>query len=127
MMSKPSDGFTLLEVMVGLAIVAVGLMAVLRSAASATDHADALLQVELANWVAANQLNVLMAEHAWLSPGRYQGHERQAGLLFDWQETVQPTDWSLFRRVDVDVVLATEPQHRLAHLVGFITQSQGGA
>jgi general secretion pathway protein I len=50
------SGFTLIEVMVALAIVAVALAAGLRAAAALTDNAERLASVTEAQWCAENHV-----------------------------------------------------------------------
>lgn len=116
-------GFTLLEVLVALTILAVALMAALRASAVAADQADALHQRQLADWVAQNRLEEHRARRDWLAPGSYDGEMEQGGSRFLWQETVNPTPNSQFRRIDILVRAAGSPDGAiLARLSGFLVQ-----
>jgi general secretion pathway protein I len=115
-------GFTLVEVLVALAILGVALTAALRASSAATDSAAEFRQRLLAGWVAENRL----AEYSfglWPEVGEQEGVAEQAGARFRWAESVTATASPVFRRVDVRVYAAGEPQHALAHLVGYASRT----
>ena len=58
-MKRSIDGFTLIEVMVALAIVAVTLAAGLRAAGALTDNAERLSSVLQAQWCAENRIALM--------------------------------------------------------------------
>lgn len=113
-------GFTLVEVLVALAIVAIALMAALRAAAQGTASLDLLRGHLLAGWVADNRLAEHRARGDWLPLGIRQGSARQGGIEFAWREEVVATPNSAFRRVDVFVSAPGSSGHALAHVTGFV-------
>lgn len=116
-------GFTLVEVLVALAIVSIALLASLRVAGMASNSVGELRARLLAGWVAENILMEQRARGIWLPLGVQRGLVRQGGIEFAWQEDVIATPNSLFRRVDVRVFLVAKESHVLAHLVGFVVQA----
>ena len=60
-----NSGFTLLEVMVALVILAVALAAAMRASSMSLDSGFALKQRALAGWVAEDRLAGLMAKPPW--------------------------------------------------------------
>lgn len=113
-----SRGFTLLEVLVALAIVAVALAALVRTGAQATDNTAYLERKTFAHWVAMNQLVELQATGAGLSKGRSEGTEEMAGIEWQWQRTVKPTPDAKLMQVEFTVGRDDEPQ--LVILSGFV-------
>jgi len=115
-------GFTLVEVLVALAIISIALLAALRAAGQGTNNVEDLRARLLAGWVAQNQL----AEHRdrvdWLPLGIQRGAQRQAGIEFTWREEVISTPNPAFRRVDVFVYLPPQESRWLAHVAGFVVQ-----
>ncbi len=113
-------GFTLVEILVALAIVAVALAAGMRALAQAADGASALKSRTLALWVAQNVL--ARAEMSAPAPplGESAGEETQAGARFAWRATVSATPNPAFRRVDVVVGDPAVPGYALAELTGFV-------
>jgi general secretion pathway protein I len=117
-------GFTLIEVLVALAIVSVALLAALRTAGQGTASVDILRSRMFASWVAENQLALQRARGDWLPEGTQSGTERQAGIEFSWRAEVIATPNTAFRRVDVFVSTVSDQEHALVHLVGFVVQPQ---
>ena len=120
-------GFTLVEVLVALAIVSIALMAALRAAGQATSASGELRLRLLAGWVAENRLAEHRARADWLAPGITRGTQSQGGLEFAWREEVVPTPNQAFRRVDVFVSVPAEETRSLAHLTGFVVQPPPGS
>lgn len=119
-------GFTLVEVLVALAIVAIALLSALRAAGMATESMQDLRGRLLAGWVADNRLAEHRARRAWLPVGEQSGQADQGGLSFGWREEVVATPHPAFRRVDIFVHEAASPGRALAHVTGFVTQPPGG-
>lgn len=119
------SGFTLIEVLVALAIISIALIASLRVAGGGTNSVAELRARLLAGWVAENILAEQRARGAWLPLGMQRGTERQGGIEFAWREEVIVTPNALFRRADIRVFAASEETHALAHLVGFVVHPPG--
>ena len=113
-------GFTLVEVLVALAIISIALLAALRVAGGGTNSAGELRARLLAGWVAQNILADQHARAQWPSPGIQRGTQRQGGIEFAWREEVIATPNAAFRRVDIRVFATPEEAHSLAHLTGFV-------
>lgn len=120
-------GFTLIEVLVALAIVSIALMSALRAAGQGTINVGELRSRLLAGWVAENLLAEHRARRDWLPLGIQRGTGREGGHDFVWREEVIATPNPSFRRVDVRVFATAEESHSLAHLAGFVVYSPGPA
>jgi len=118
-------GFTLVEVLVALAIISIALLAALRMAGQSTNSVGELRSRMLAGWVAQNILAESRARGDWPPPGILRGTQSQAGIDFAWREEVIATPNSAFRRVDIRVYATPEEAHALAHLVGFVVNPPG--
>jgi type II secretion system protein I len=79
-------GFTLIEILVALAIIAVALAAGMRALAQSADSATALKARTLGLWVAQNRLAAAQVAMPWPAPGSYRGNATQAGAPFLWRE-----------------------------------------
>lgn len=115
-------GFTLVEVLVALAIISIALLAALRAAGQGTSNVGELRSRLLAGWVAENLLAEHRARGDWLPLGIQRGKEREGGIEFAWREEVIATPNPEFRRVDVFVSAASEESRALAHFTGFVVQ-----
>ncbi len=118
-------GFTLVEVLVALAIVSIALLAALRAAGQGTNNVGELRSRLLAGWVAENLLAEHRARADWLPLGIHRGTTREGGLDFAWREEVIATPNGAFRRIEVRVFASAEEGHSLAHLAGFIVNAPG--
>ena len=96
-------GFTLVEVLVALAIVAIALGAGLRAAATLTDNADRLGQVVAAQWCADNQLVNLRLERQYPGVGDAEFSCEQLGRSFRGTVATRATLNPNFRRVEATV------------------------
>jgi general secretion pathway protein I len=120
MRPRRARGFTLIEILVALAIVAVALAAGMRAVAQSADGATALKQRTLALWVAQNRLATVQLASPWPSPGIREGEATQAGTRFAWREDVSGTPNPAFRKVEIVVADPAVPGYALARLVGYI-------
>jgi len=94
----------------------------MRAVAQSSDSATLLKQRTLAMWVAQNRLAAAQLAAAQPAAGTSNGDAVQAGSRFRWQETVSGTPNPAFRKIEIVVVDATQPDYALARLVGFLGQ-----
>lgn len=99
----PSRGFTLIEVLVALAIVAVTLGAGLKAAGSLTTNAQRLDDVIAAQWCADNQLTLLKLSRQFPAVGDADFTCEQLGRTYTGRQLVRPTPNPNFRRVDAQM------------------------
>lgn len=102
-------GFTLIEVMVALAIVAIALGAGVRAAGSLSGNAERLFLMSAAQWCAENQLSELRLQKQFPGVGDIAFRCEQLGLAFEGRLVVRPTPNPGFRRVDAVVGNAQTP------------------
>lgn len=114
-------GFTLIEVLIALAIVAIGLSAALRASSVGTDGVGQYRQRLLASWLADNVATERTARGDWPEPGDSSREETLAGVRFLLRESVKATPNPRFRRLDIEVFAADAPEYSLRHLAIFLT------
>ena len=113
-------GFTLIEILVALALAAVALAAGMRALAQAADGAGILKARTLALWVAQNRLAIAQIAPGTVAMGRTQGRAIQAGMDFQWAASVSGTPNPAFRRIDIVVSEPALPDYVLARLTGYV-------
>jgi general secretion pathway protein I len=96
-------GFTLVEVLVALAIVAVALAAGLRAAGALTDNAERLAAVMAGQWCAENALTNLRLARQLPGVGDADFSCEQLGRSFSGTLATRPTPNPNFRRVEASV------------------------
>jgi general secretion pathway protein I len=119
---RGAGGFTLVEILVALAILAVALAAGMRAVAQSADSATLLKQRTLALWVAQNRLAVAQFATPWPPLGAHEGAAVQAGARFLWRENVAGTPNPSFRKIEITVTEPGVPDYALARIVGYVGQ-----
>lgn len=115
-------GFTLIEVLVALAILAITMAAVSRTASSSIHHVEALRTRVIADWVAQNRLALHQARGDWPAPGVQTGEETQAGQAYSWREEVFATPNPTMSRIVVSVYAPDDKTHTLRELTGYLVK-----
>ncbi len=103
-MTRPARGFTLIEVLVALSIVAITLGAGMRAAGSLTDNTARLAEVTSAQWCADNRLTALKLAHQFPDIGDGDFACEQLGRAYAGKLKVRTTPNPNFRRVDAQVL-----------------------
>ena len=116
--ASQQQGFTLIEVLVALAIVALALMAGTRVSASLNHNAQRQSDAMLAQICADNALIQLRLSQQLPSFGVTNIACEQASQTFDVALTVSTTPNPAFRRVDAQVFGAQFPVLRVTTVVG---------
>jgi general secretion pathway protein I len=101
--SRLASGFTLIEVLIALAVVAIALLALTRAASVQVSSFDALRERTLAGWVAANVLTDTRLAGAMPATGRSDGRVEFAGRSWRWEREVKATPTPAVRRIDIQV------------------------
>ena len=96
-------GFTLIEVLVALAIVAIGMAAVLGALTSSADTISYLRDKTFAQWVALNQIASLRISGQLQAPGNSDGDTDYAGRSWHWRQEVTATEVPGVVRIDIKV------------------------
>jgi len=120
----PTDrdrGFTLVEVVVALAIVAVGMFAVFKTIGDTTHNISYLRDRSLAAWIADNRITEMRLSGELPSVDQTEGDVDFAGRRWHWVATVAQTPVAGLRRIDVRVRRDEDSDDAaLVSLAGFI-------
>ncbi len=112
-----SPGFTLIEVLVALAIVAIALLAGLKATTALTNNAMRQSDVLLAHLCAENELVRIRLQQQMPDVGDKTSVCEQAGRGLMVTLSVQPTPNPKFRRVDAQISDGNTPVLRLSTVV----------
>ena len=109
MSTRHKKAFTLLEVMVALAIISIALIVLLKNSTTSLKQSTYLQQKTLAHWVAQNQLQRLYLAETWLAVNQKKsGQEVLAGINWNWTMQAKATLNPDLRRVTIEISLADE-------------------
>lgn len=114
------NGFTLLEVLVALTIVAIALPALIKTVGTQAINAAHLKEKTLAHWVALNRVTELQATRAWPEVGIKDGTETMAGQDWHWVVAVSETPNETIKRLDIEVKKDREDKKPLVNLVAYL-------
>jgi general secretion pathway protein I len=119
MRRRPEAGFTMIEVLVALAIIAVALAASLRAVGSLASSEADLHRRLLAGWSADNELAQLRLAHQFPEIGSRSFDCSQGNLKLVCTQRVSSTPNPIFRRVEI-VVTTPGRSGSLAQMVTVV-------
>ena len=114
-------GFTLVEVVVALAITAIGMLAVFKTIGDTAHNVTDLRDRTFASWIADNRLTEIRISGEMPSVDEASGDVEFAGRRWHWVTKVSQTQVQGLRRIDVTVRRDEDPDGAsLATLAGFV-------
>ena len=103
MSRRAAHGFTLVEVLVALMVVALGMSAVLAALVSAADTAARLRDATQAEWIALNQVALVRLNLSAPREGRSEEDVDYANRRWRWHSEVEKTEIPGLLRITVRV------------------------
>lgn len=128
-MTEPGrqSGFTLLEVLVALVIVALGLMAAFGQVNQTLTVSSRLRDKTLAHWVAVNEMTRLRLLGEFPAIGSRSDEVEMARTNWRYTINVVKTPLDALRRVDISVAFADRPDSVVTTLTGFLGRPQAAS
>jgi len=118
-------GFTLIEVLVALAVAALGLAAALSVVTHSARNVNYLRDKTLASWIALNQITTVHLSLQLPSVDKTDGDLDYANDKWKWVQTVTQTDVPGIRRLDIAVRRAGDPEDApIASMTAFVGRTQ---
>lgn len=115
-------GFTLIEMLVAVAVLAIAMAAILSGMARYADNASHLRERTLGLWVAHNRLTEFELQPTWPDVGKSDGEVEMGGVKWKWKAEVKKTPDDQLRRIDL-TVLSPDGDGNAASLSAFIAAS----
>lgn len=118
-----SRGFTLIEVMVALAVIAIALASLIKASGNHTYSAAYLKSKTLAHYVAMNEIAQLKISKAWPDLGTEKKSSEMAGIEWYWTREIQKTadETGNIRSVKFTVYQDEDRQHNLTSLQAYLS------
>lgn len=116
---KAERGFTLIEVMVALAIVALSLTAMAASMNTMIDNASTMRERTYASWIAQNKIAELRLAGELPEVGTNSGELEYGGTQWSWRTVISETGVESFMRIDVTVSLL-DSDYDIRTVTGFV-------
>jgi len=122
--SRHGSGFTLLEVFIALAVLALSLSAAIKAVADYTNNQSYLRDRTLAMWVARNVLIEHQVRKEWPEVGELKGSSEMGNREWRWLAVVSQTEEQELRRMDVEVypLEGEDDESPVSILSGFLVQ-----
>ena len=119
---KHSAGFTLIEVMVALTIIAISLGALLNTSGAQANSASYLKQKTLAHWVAVNELTQMRIDKEFPDLGDKKGSTSMANHDWYWIRTTKKTEDEDALEVTFTLYADKDYEKNLTSLIGYATR-----
>lgn len=120
---RSERGFTLLEVLVAVAILGIALAAIIKTVSENTANAAYLREKTFAHWVAVNKLAELEVTDTFQT-GRSSGKSSMGDREWPWQVEISETPNSEIHRVEIAVYSPEDEEAQLASLTGMLGDPQ---
>jgi len=118
-LNKRSSGFTLIEVLVALAIIAISMGAALNTSGSQASNAAYLKQKTIAHWVAMNEMTQFQIEKSITETGKRDGDTEMAGQKWYWTRKITKTEFENIFEIEFKVYAGKDRKATLTRLVSY--------
>ncbi len=119
-MQSNSRGFTLIEVLVAMTIIAVGVSALVASAGASAWRSDYMRDREFGRWVASNALIELQVLPAWPEVGTKNTEVEMGNTTWYLKTQTQPVADPDLRRLDIQVRRDRDADNYIYVVTGFV-------
>lgn len=119
---KFKNGFTLIEVMLAMAVFSIAGIAILGTADTNARNLGHLESKIVASWVASNQLVEVTLDTTWPPKNNKKGKVELAGQEWFWQQKVIKTTDKDLRAIVMEVRLTERDESVLTSLMTYVAK-----
>jgi general secretion pathway protein I len=119
------NGFTLLELLVAMAIFATAGMAIMQASSAHIRSLSQLDDLTMASYIANNQMQLAMIETEWPGKEKDQGQVEMANRNWLWQQQLTRVPDEDLRLIQISVSLAESPDQVLFQLQSYRGKPSG--
>ncbi|MBL4899792.1 MAG: type II secretion system minor pseudopilin GspI [Colwellia sp.] len=119
---KKSLGFTLIEVMLAMAVFSIAGIALLNTATNNARNMGYLEDKMFANWVAANQLVATHLVEKWPPKNNLKGAVELAGRTWFWQQRVSKTTDKNMREIVMEIRLKEGNELAISSFTTYVSK-----
>ena len=117
---KKQSGFTLVEILVSLAIMAIVLGALIQAAGASASNAGRLRDRTIGQWVGSNQLAEMQISGSFPDSGTRSGNTEMLGITWYWKSVVTKVEDEDLRRVDIEIRRVEDSDNPIVSVAGFL-------
>ena len=117
-----SLGFTLIEVMLAMAVFSIAGVALLGAASNNARNTGYLENKMFANWVASNQLVAANLEQKWPPKNNLRGEVELAGKTWYWQQKVSETNDKGMRAIVMEVRQNADDELAISSFTSYVSK-----
>lgn len=121
MIKRGEKGFTLIEIVIAVAVLGIAMAAVIKGISENLANISHLREKTFATWVAANTLKEMEINQAWSDGGRQTGESVMSGYTFYWRWQMEKTENENLRRLTVTVYSDEDRENQLTSLEGLLS------
>lgn len=121
-MRKSLTGFTLIECLIALFIVAIVMASSSRAIGVISSDLRDTFVIEAATWVAGNEYNEMRITNIFPDIGVQKKDATMANMDFIVTETVSNTQNPYFRKVEIAIAEKNTPENSIFRTINFIAQ-----
>ena len=114
--------FTLIEVMVALAVLAIGMMTLVKVSSQSIVQTAYLKDKTIAQWIAINKVNEVKLSGSFPKTGTSKGSEVMANQEWQWKLKVSTMPIDKIRRLDVEVKKYNAEGEPVIRFISFVGQ-----
>jgi general secretion pathway protein I len=116
-------GFTLIEIMIALAVIAIALGAIFNTVGSSVSQAAYIQDKTLGHWVAQNTVSELLLTENWRDPQEKTGITQMSNRQWYWKMKIIQTPNENIRRIEITVFMDSLYEEKISTLNRYISRS----